>query len=90
MSTAHRIEKFTLVADYHRHQGDLGSEASRLHRDRPAQPERDPTTNGTRLVSFAYAFHRQLPYGVPGAYRLLGNVLSLNKAPTPGLTRPQK
>jgi LmbE family N-acetylglucosaminyl deacetylase len=28
---------------------------------------------------FAYAFHRQLPYGVPGAYRLLANVLSLNQ-----------
>ena len=28
----------------------------------------------------AYALHRQLPYGVPGAYRLLANVLSLNKA----------
>jgi hypothetical protein len=28
---------------------------------------------------FAYAFHRQLPYGVPGAYRLLANLLSLNK-----------
>lgn len=27
---------------------------------------------------FAYALHRQLPYGVPGAYRLLANVLSLN------------
>nr|MBA3296961.1 PIG-L family deacetylase [Acidobacteriota bacterium] len=26
---------------------------------------------------FAYAFHRQLPYGVPGAYRLLANVLAL-------------
>jgi len=26
---------------------------------------------------FAYAFHRQLPYGVPGAYRLLANLLSL-------------
>jgi hypothetical protein len=38
---------------------------------------------------FAYAFHRQLPYGVPGAYRLLGNVLSLNKAPTPGLAKPK-
>jgi LmbE family N-acetylglucosaminyl deacetylase len=25
---------------------------------------------------FAYAFHRQLPYGVPGAYRLLANLLS--------------
>ena len=30
---------------------------------------------------FAYAFHRQLPYGVPGAYRLLANVLALGKAP---------
>lgn len=27
----------------------------------------------------AYAFHRQLPYGVPGAYRLLANVLSLSR-----------
>jgi LmbE family N-acetylglucosaminyl deacetylase len=30
---------------------------------------------------FAYAFHRQLPYGVPGAYRLLANLLSLGKRP---------
>ena len=28
---------------------------------------------------FAYAFHRQLPYGVPGAYRLLANLLALNQ-----------
>jgi LmbE family N-acetylglucosaminyl deacetylase len=28
---------------------------------------------------FAYAFHRQLPYGVPGAYRLLANLLSLGR-----------
>jgi LmbE family N-acetylglucosaminyl deacetylase len=28
---------------------------------------------------FAYAFHRQLPYGVPGAYRLLANMLSINR-----------
>jgi LmbE family N-acetylglucosaminyl deacetylase len=27
----------------------------------------------------AYAFHRQLPYGVPGAYRMLANLLSLGK-----------
>ena len=27
----------------------------------------------------AYAFHRQLPYGVPGAFRLLANLLSLGK-----------
>ncbi|MBI3262234.1 MAG: PIG-L family deacetylase [Acidobacteria bacterium] len=31
---------------------------------------------------FAYAFHRQLPYGVPGAYRLLANVLALSKSPS--------
>ena len=30
---------------------------------------------------FAYAFHRQLPYGIPGAYRLLANVLALGKSP---------
>jgi LmbE family N-acetylglucosaminyl deacetylase len=28
---------------------------------------------------FAYAFHRQLPFGVPGAYRLLANLLSLGR-----------
>jgi LmbE family N-acetylglucosaminyl deacetylase len=28
---------------------------------------------------FAYAMHRQLPYGVPGAYRLFANVLALGK-----------
>ena len=28
----------------------------------------------------AYAFHRQLPYGVPGAYRLMANLLSLSKS----------
>ena len=28
---------------------------------------------------FAYALHRQLPYGVPGPYRLLANLLSLNQ-----------
>lgn len=28
---------------------------------------------------FAYALHRQLPYGVPGAYRLLANLLSMGK-----------
>jgi LmbE family N-acetylglucosaminyl deacetylase len=32
-----------------------------------------------RYTYFAYAFHRQLPYGVPGAYRLLANLLSLGK-----------
>jgi hypothetical protein len=28
---------------------------------------------------FAYALHRQLPYGVAGAYRLLANLLALNQ-----------
>jgi hypothetical protein len=28
---------------------------------------------------FAYALHRQLPYGVAGAYRILANLLSLGK-----------
>ncbi|QHT69459.1 PIG-L family deacetylase [Rhodocytophaga rosea] len=28
---------------------------------------------------FAYALHRQLPYGVPGAYRILANLVSLGK-----------
>ena len=45
---------------------------------------------------FAYALHRQLPYGVPGAYRLLANLLSLGRgarktappAPTPASARP--
>ncbi len=30
---------------------------------------------------FAYALHRQLPYGVPGAYRITANLLALNKTP---------
>ena len=33
---------------------------------------------------FAYAMHRQLPYGVPGAYRLFANVLALGKEPSEG------
>ncbi len=28
---------------------------------------------------FTYAFHRQWRYGVPGAHRLLANLLSLGK-----------
>jgi LmbE family N-acetylglucosaminyl deacetylase len=28
----------------------------------------------------AYAFHRQLPFGVPGAYRLMANLLSLGRS----------
>jgi LmbE family N-acetylglucosaminyl deacetylase len=30
---------------------------------------------------FAYALHRQLPYGVSGAYRITANLLALNKQP---------
>ena len=35
---------------------------------------------------FAYALHRQLPYGVPGAYRLLANLLAQGK-PRPAAAR---
>ena len=39
---------------------------------------------GTGTYTYcAYAFHRQLPYGVPGAYRLLANLLALAKRPPP-------
>ncbi len=30
---------------------------------------------------FAYALHRQLPYGVPGAFRITANLLALGKTP---------
>ena len=36
---------------------------------------------------FAYALHRQLPYGVAGAYRITANLLSLNKQPVGGNPR---
>ncbi len=29
---------------------------------------------------FAYALHRQLPFGVPGAYRILANLISMGRA----------
>jgi len=34
-----------------------------------------------RWTYMAYALHRQLPYGVPGAYRLTANLLALGKRP---------
>jgi len=34
-----------------------------------------------RYVYTSYAWFRQLPAGVPGAYRLFANLLSLSKAP---------
>jgi len=36
---------------------------------------------------FAYALHRQLPYGVAGAYRITANLLALNKQPVGGSPR---
>ena len=34
-------------------------------------------------VYTSYAWFRQLPAGVPGAYRLFANLISLGKAPVP-------
>ena len=34
-----------------------------------------------RYTYFAYALHRQLPEGVPGAFRLLGNLIAASRAP---------
>ena len=34
-----------------------------------------------RYTYFAYALHRQLPEGVPGAFRLLGNLVAASRAP---------
>jgi LmbE family N-acetylglucosaminyl deacetylase len=36
-----------------------------------------------RYTYFAYAVHRQLPYAVPGAYRIFANVLSLDQLDAP-------
>ncbi len=48
--------------------------------DQGQEPQRGgwltaPTGKG-HYTYFAYALHRQLPYGVPGAYRLLANLVS--------------
>jgi LmbE family N-acetylglucosaminyl deacetylase len=40
-----------------------------------------------RYTYFAYALHRQLPYGVPGAYRLLANLLSERQRRADGRSR---
>ncbi len=34
-----------------------------------------------RWTYFAYALHRQLPYGVPGAFRITANLLAMGKTP---------
>jgi hypothetical protein len=52
-------------------------------------PEQDPQKGGLLLTRFgkgvyvynAFALHRQLPAGVPGAYRILANLISLGKNP---------
>ena len=53
-------------------------------------PEQDPQKGGLLVartgkgayVYVAYALYRELPEGVPGAYRLFANLLSLGKNPT--------
>jgi LmbE family N-acetylglucosaminyl deacetylase len=52
-------------------------------------PDQDPQKGGLLLARYgkgfyvydAFALYRQLPAGVPGAYRLLGNLVSLSKNP---------
>lgn len=52
-------------------------------RDRGQKPQRGGWLSAKygkgRYTYFAYALHRQLPNGVPGAYRLLANLLSQGK-----------
>ncbi len=63
--------------------------------DRGQQPQKGGWLHATygkgHYTYFAYAFHRQLPYGVPGAYRLLANLLSQNALPAgPAKPRPRQ
>ena len=52
-------------------------------------PEQDEQKGGLLVARYgkgfyiydAFAIYRQLPSGVPGAYRLLGNMISLRKNP---------
>jgi hypothetical protein len=52
-------------------------------------PEQDPQKGGLLLARYgkgfyvydAFALYRQLPSGVPGAYRILANLVSLSKNP---------
>jgi LmbE family N-acetylglucosaminyl deacetylase len=52
-------------------------------------PDQDPQSGGLLIARYgkgfyvynAFALHRQLPAGVPGAYRLLANLVSLSKNP---------
>jgi LmbE family N-acetylglucosaminyl deacetylase len=53
-------------------------------------PEQDPQKGGLLYAGYgkgiyiynAYAFYRQLPEGVPGAYRIMANLVSLPKNPS--------
>jgi len=55
-----------------------------------ADPEQDPQRGGLLLARYgkgayiydAFALYRQLPSGVPGAYRILANLVSLGKNPS--------
>ncbi|MGD9905368.1 MAG: PIG-L family deacetylase [Vicinamibacterales bacterium] len=53
--------------------------------DRGQAPQRGGWLTATHgkgtWTYFAYALHRQLPYGVPGAYRITANLLALGKRP---------
>jgi hypothetical protein len=53
-------------------------------------PDQDPQRGGLLLARYgkgaylydAFALYRQLPSGVPGAYRILANLVSLAKNPS--------
>jgi hypothetical protein len=54
-------------------------------------PDQDPQKGGLLYARYgkgayiyaAYALYRQLPEGVPGAFRLFANILSLPRSPAP-------
>ena len=54
-----------------------------------ADPEQDPQRGGLLVARYgkgayiydAFALYRQLPSGVPGAFRILANLVSLGKNP---------
>lgn len=60
-------------------------------------PGQDPQKGGLLYANYgkgvyiynAYAFYRQLPAGVPGAYRIFANMVSLAKRPHGAASHPQ-
>ena len=62
-----------------------------------SDPDQDPQLGGLLLARYgrgayiydAFALYRQLPDGVPGAYRILANLVSLGKNPTFLLQTPK-